>query len=155
MSTVARRAATAASVCDMNLCRHRRRLPREHDLGTAAWRGDNGQRGADAIGALLHARHPETRPGPALSDALAVISHRQAQTDGTDSRSPDRDASRAGMPDGVGQRLLRDADDFALDAVPKARQLAHDDVDRHIGCALSHLRETLESRRDVLAGADV
>ena len=43
---------------------------------------------------------------------------------------------RARVAHGVGQRLLRDADDLPFDAVAESRELVDDDVDGHAGrCA--------------------
>ena len=77
----------------------------------------------------------------------------------TESRSPidrtadaaDRDAARLGVTQRVGQRLLRDADDLALDAVAGARQFLDEHVDRHAGRALAEIGEPLDRGRDVLA----
>src|SRR3954454_3110474 len=58
-----------------------RRLPGEHDLGAGARRGHEGQRGADALGALAHAGHAEAAGPEVAGDAAAVVAHRQAESD--------------------------------------------------------------------------
>ena len=81
----------------------------------------------------------------------------------TDSRSPtdcdrrraNRDAARARVTDGIGQRLLRDRDDLAFDAVAEAGKFVHDEIDRHVARPLTQIGEALERRRDVLAVPDI
>ncbi len=130
------------ATCDLR--RQRRRLPRQHDFGAAARRGDDGQRRADALGALLHAGHAEARP-------TRVRAAMPRPSSATDSRKPiertrgraDRDPARARVAHGVGQRLLRDADDLALDAVAEARQL----VDRRARSARRSCAAPRSARR--------
>ena len=55
----------------------------------------------------------------------------------------------------IGQRLLRDANNLALNAVAEAREFVDDHLDRHVGRALPHIRETFERRRDIFAITDV
>ena len=86
-----------------------------------ARRGDDGQRRADALGALAHAGHAEAGPAARRRDAAAVVGHRQAEADAAHARGVHGDAPRPRVPDGVGQRLLGDADDLALDAGAERR----------------------------------
>src|SRR5688500_17476274 len=69
---------TASTNC-LDLGGQRRGLPRQHDLRAAARRGDDGQRRADAIGALLHAGQPESRPRPIAWIAAPIVGHRESQ----------------------------------------------------------------------------
>ena len=65
------------------------------------------------------------KPGSArsLRDAAAVVGDRQPEADGAHADGVHGDASRARVPDGVGQRLLRDAEDLAIDAAAERRQI--------------------------------
>ena len=74
--------------------REGRRLPGEHDLGAGARRGDEGQRGADALGALLHAGHAEPGGRAVARDAAAVVGHRQPEADAAHRAGAHGDARR-------------------------------------------------------------
>ena len=102
----------------------RGRLPRQHDLGAGARRGHDRERGADAIGALLHAGHAEADAAPLLRDAAAVVGDRQPEADRADAFGDGRGCGGRGVADGVGQRFLRDAEDLAVGAARERRQLA-------------------------------
>src|SRR5580765_6228919 len=110
-------AAVMASAGNVHLRRQGRRLPREDDLGSVPRSRDNGERRADPFRALLHAGHAEPGRRAIACDAAAVVSHRQPKTDRLNRRRANRDPPRLGVTHGIGERLLRDADDFALDRV--------------------------------------
>src|SRR5688500_19349007 len=59
------------------------------------------------------------------------------------------------MTDGVGERLLRDAEDLAFDAIAESREFVELHVDRHCRRALSKLRKPFDRLADVFNGADV
>src|SRR6186713_2748091 len=90
-------AAAPASAGDMNLGGPRDRRPRQHDFGAVPRRGHDGQRGADAVGALLHAGQPESRRGSLVRHAAAIIGHRQPETDGLYRRGSNHDAPCVGV----------------------------------------------------------
>src|SRR5258706_3525957 len=113
--------AAAARDSDIAICRSlrpwyskRRRLPGENDLGTGPRRGHERQRGPDALGALAHAGHAEAAVDAVAGDPAAIVGHRQAESDAAYGSRAHHDAAGVGMTDGVGQRLLRDADNLAL-----------------------------------------
>src|SRR6187399_522936 len=64
----------------------RRRLPGEYDLGALARCRDDCQRGADALGTLLHAGHTEAAILPIARDAAAIVGHRQPEPSGAHRR---------------------------------------------------------------------
>ena len=55
------------------------------------------------------------------------------------------------VADGVGERLLRDADDLALDARVERRQLVDDEIDRDVVGPTGEIDHALERRGDILA----
>src|SRR4030095_8424257 len=117
-STRARTAGlTRASAGNVHLHGQRRGIPGDDDLGAFARPGDDGQRGADALGALLHAGQAEPRRRLVADHAAAVVGDREADADRLHGRGPHRDPARPRMADGIGERFLRDADDLALDRV--------------------------------------
>src|SRR4030095_2640504 len=59
------------------------------------------------------------------------------------------------MPDRVGNRLLCDPDDLALDTIAEARQLVEMDVDRNAARLLSEVCKTLDRLAQVLSLADI
>src|SRR5436305_9981811 len=73
--------------------RERRRLPGEHDLGAGPRRGHEGQRGADALGALAHAGHAEAAGAEVARHPAAVVGHRQAEADAADGSRAHHDAA--------------------------------------------------------------
>src|SRR6185436_11498516 len=155
-STSSTRAGAAAmSACNVYLRRQRSGIPGQHYLRPVARRGDHGQRGADAVGALLHAGHAEAGRHRIARDAAAVVGDREAESHRLRGRGAHGDAARARVADGVVQGLLHDGDDLALDAVAAARQLVEQQIDLHGGRALAEIDEALERRGDVLPGADV
>src|SRR6187402_3058968 len=99
-------ASAPASAGDMQLGRPRDRCPREYDFGAVPRRGHDGERGADAVGALLHAGQPESRRGSLLRHAAAIIRHRQPEADGLDRRGPNHDAPGVRVTHGIRQRFL-------------------------------------------------
>src|SRR6185312_7018288 len=131
--------------------RERRRLPGEHDLGAGPRCGHEGQRGPDALGALAHAGHAETTAAEVAGDPAAVVGHRQAEADAADGPGTHHDAARVGMADGVGQRLLRDAEDLAFDPRVERRQLVEDEVDGDVVRALRQIDHAMERCGHVLA----
>ena len=61
----------------------------------------------------------------------------------------DIDAASARVAHRVGQRFLRDADDFAFDAVAEAGKFVQHHVDGHAGRALTEIRKAFDRGRDV------
>ena len=91
-------AGASTSLCGMAGSRNRegRRLPRQHDLGARARRRHHGERRADPIRALLHARQAEAAAAVHVVDAAAVVGHRDPQRRGrARSRPAPRCAGRA------------------------------------------------------------
>src|SRR5207244_3024617 len=74
--TVAFFTSTAASASNVHLRRQIRGLPRQHDLRPAARRRDDRERGTNALGPLLHARHPETTGRLLACDAAPIVGNR-------------------------------------------------------------------------------
>src|SRR5215208_5538979 len=101
----------------------RRRLPCEDDFSTRSRGGDEGQRRANPLGALPHARHAEPGRRAVATDASAVIRHRQPEPHTAHGAGTHDDAMGASMANGVGERFLGDADDLPLDAVGERRQV--------------------------------
>src|SRR4051812_9267566 len=96
--------------------RERGRLPGEDDFHTRPRRSHERQRGADPLRALAHDGHSEPRCAAIARDPDAIVRHRQAEADAADGARVHDDAAGAAVADGVGERLLGDADDFGLDA---------------------------------------
>src|SRR5690348_17536456 len=88
--------AACGSASAMARARNRegRRLPGEHDLGPRACRRDEGQLGADALGALAHAGHAEPIRPAIPRDAAPVVGHREPEADATDGAGAHGDAPR-------------------------------------------------------------
>src|SRR6202790_5029728 len=82
-------------------------LPRQHDFGAGSRGGHECQRRADALGSLPHARHAEPGRAAIAGDATAIVRDRQPETDATHRPRAHGDATRACMPDGIGECLLR------------------------------------------------
>ena len=61
----------------------------------------------------------------------------------------DADLLRARVADGVGQRFLRDADDFGFDAAAERGQLVDGQFDRHVGGEPREIGEARERDADV------
>src|SRR5689334_21391182 len=149
-STVAFRVMTTASAGNVHLRRKVRWLPGEHDFGSAARRRDDRQRGADALRTFLHARHAEAAGCMTVRDPPTIVCNRQPDTNRSDGGRTERNPLRPRMPDGVAQRLLRDADDLALDQVAKTWKFVHLDVDGNLGRPLGHAGKALERGGDFL-----
>src|SRR5438105_737211 len=111
------------STGNVHLQRKVRRLPCQDDFRPAARRGHDGERCANPLRALLHARHPEAARRLSVRDAAAIVRNRQTHADRAHGRGADGDAPRARMPHRVAERLLRDADNLPLDDAAEARQL--------------------------------
>src|SRR4030095_3338684 len=83
--TLARFVATAegsagrSSVVGMDLGWKLLGFPRHEDFVAAARGGDDGQRGADAVGTFLHARHAEAVRPPLPRNATPVVRNREPQ----------------------------------------------------------------------------
>src|SRR5688572_27245998 len=138
-STLAR--AARGSVAGMDLRRQMRRFPGQHYFSAAARRRDDRQRGADAVGPFLHARHAEATGRAFTRNAAAVVGNGQTQPERVRRRGADRDPVGAGVPYGIGQRLLSDADDLAFDAVTESRQFVEVHLNRNVRCLLGQLGE--------------
>ena len=104
--------------------RERRRLPGEDDFGAGTRRGHDGQRGADAIGALLHARHAEaaSRGVPWRCRARRRRPTAGSRSSGRLRRGSLMRRARAWRT-AFGQRFLRDAENLAIGAARERRQV--------------------------------
>src|SRR5262249_16453283 len=154
-STVERPAVWMTSADHMDLCGQRCRFPGEHDLRPAARRRDDGERGADALGTLLHARHAEARRRRVARNPAPIVGNREAKAERANGRRANRDPARAWVLARIRQRFLRDADDLALDDVAVARQRIERGLDRDAGRELRELGDALERHADFLTVADV
>src|SRR5438045_9493387 len=103
--------------------RERGRVPRQHDLGTRPRGGDDGQRGADALGALVHAGEAETDALALVGDAAALVGGGATEVDGANGRWVQADGARSGVGPGVGGRVLAAARDLVYEAAAECRQV--------------------------------
>src|SRR6188474_1592422 len=98
-STVAFRVMTTASAGNVHLYRKVRWLPGEHDFGSAARRGDDCQRGADAFRTFLHAGHPEAARCVTVRDPATIVCNGQPDTNRSHGGGTERNPLRPRMPD--------------------------------------------------------
>src|SRR5262245_56172621 len=75
------RSCVCESGTSVNLRRQRGGIPRQDDFRAVAWRGHDRERGTDAIGALLHARHAESAGRGLVADPSSIIGDRQTDAD--------------------------------------------------------------------------
>src|SRR5258706_3698901 len=130
--------------------RERRRLPRQYDLGAGPRGGDDGQRGAAALGTLLHAGEAEADALALLGDPASVVGDGEPEPDRADGRGVQADQLRTGVQHGVCECFLGDAGDLVHDAGAELRQPVDRELDRHVGRPLGELGHPLQRRPKVL-----
>src|SRR5258708_12881573 len=142
-----------ASTVDLARQRYRESglLPREHDFGAGSRGRHEGERRADPVRPFLHARHAEPGGAAIARDAAAIVRDRQPETNAAHRTRAHDDPAGACMPDGVGERFLGDADDFAFHAGVECRQFLDRELNRHVTRALREIDHAAERRRYVFA----
>src|SRR6266849_3278668 len=124
-------------------------LPRQHDFGSGARRGDDGERSADPLRTLLHAGQTEPGAEAFFGDAATIVGYGEAESDGARGRRVNLDVTGARMTDGIRQRLLGDGDDLTVDGRAELRHLLDHQLDRHIGRAPRQLGRPFQNRGDI------